>query len=264
MISGYHWCHVRNYAISLSRSCFKGRKVAFAHNCNDDALRGLKLLGFEIIPFDKSGELTVQRHWLFAEWLQQNRDTRFAMLLDARDLVVQTDPAIWLAANVSDDALLFAASECLPIGKEPTNGKWIRELYDDAILTELGGEDVVCAGSLIGEAEAAKELALAIWQECQKRPAWGSDQAALNHLVRTPKFSAVTRIPKMSEGLILTCSWIANARENMSKFRPNLTDEEPDFCGGYSFPRGAIEPFAIVHQYDRDPVKQSGISARLQ
>lgn len=262
--SEYHWCHVRNFAVSLSRSGYQGRRIVFAHNCNDDAIRNLKALNFEIVPFEKQGELTVQRHALFADWLGEHPETRLAMLLDARDLVVQTDPTKWLDRNVRmKDAALFGASECMSIAAEPTNSKWIRSLYGTGTWLELRMHDVLCAGSLIGEAQAVRELASAIWRECQRLPQWGSDQAALNYLMRRD-FSGMMRIPRNAEGLILTCSWVANSPANMPRFRPNLTDLEPDFRDGVLYPKGSQVPFAIVHQYDRDPAMQAAITFRLQ
>lgn len=260
---GYGWSHIRTFALSVARSGFTGRKIIFTADCDKD-IANAEQLGFDLIPFERGGDVTVQRHDLFAEWIAQHPETRFAMLLDSRDLVVQSDPSVWLAQHARmRDALIFAASECVPIGHEQTNGKWIRSLYGTGAWMELMPHDILCAGSLIGEAQAVRGLASAIWRECQRLPQWGSDQAALNYLARKD-FAGIVRIPRNAEGLILTCSWIANTEDNTVKFRQYHTDQEPDFRDGVAYPKGSQVPFCILHQYDRDPVKREAVIARYQ
>lgn len=257
----YPWGDFKNYALSLCRSGFQGRKILFVRNITDAARRNLLRLGFELIDYEKKEANTViQRFKLLADWLDAQGDIRFVIHCDVRDVIIQKDPSPWMERQT---ARIFGASEFILYRNEYCNPQWVEKLYGVKGTAFLANEEVVCAGTVAGTADAVRRLSRRIYESSTDR--FGDDQAALNMLLRT-EFKEETIIPKADEGFILTAGWwlIGNCEGNQDQRigqRSLLRMTPPILKDGVAYPATSTEPFCMVHQYERGEAWRPLISA---
>jgi hypothetical protein len=249
---GYGWASFKNYAVSLSESGFRGRKILFVCDITNVARTVLTRLGFELVDYVSTGNNTViERFRIFRDWLVANKkDVRYIIHCDVRDVVFQADPSVFMEQQTKK---LFGASEAILYRDEFCNPAWIVKLYGQQTLDTLQNEEVVCAGTIAGEADAVHRLVSRIYESSTDR--FGDDQAALNVLLRT-EFKSEMLIPRISEGFILTAGWwlIGNCNGNPDQpigRRSLLVPMPPVLKDGVAYPYGSNKPFAIVHQYER-------------
>jgi hypothetical protein len=262
---GYGWASFKNYAVSLSESGFRGRKILFVCDITDVARDVLTRLGFELVDYKSTGNNTViERFRILRDWLRTNKDSiRYIIHCDIRDVVVQTDPSPWME---SQTAKLFGASEAILYKNEFCNPSWIKKLYGQETLDTLQNEEVICAGTIAGEADAVYRIVSRIYESSTDR--FGDDQAALNLLLRT-EFKEEMRIPRISEGFILTAGWwlIGNCNGNPDQpigRNSMLVTTPPVLKDGAAYPHESTTPFCIVHQYERGQAWAPKISARYK
>ena len=260
-ICNYSWRDCKNYAVSLAQSGFRGRKVMFVNNITTQTREALLTLGFELVDFeiDKDRAVVVQRFLLLHDWLENEPNVRFVIHCDVRDVVVQSNPSPWMEKQT---AKIFAASEFILYKDESCNPRWVRRLYDEQTKQSLLREEVICAGTVAGEADAVKRLALRIYES--STGLFGDDQAALNVLLRN-EFKDEMRIPTADEGFIMTSGWwlIGSLVDNYDRpvgLRSKLCAKPPKFEDGVVYPNGSDVPYCIVHQYERGPAWASTIS----
>jgi len=247
----YKWSDVCNYALSLSRSGFRGRRVLFISGVNSATQSALSKLGFELIEFTPTMKhVVIERFRILHDWMETQKDIRYIIHCDVRDVVIQSDPSAWMEKQ---EAKLFGASEAIVYKDEACNPFWVELLFGKDVLESLNEEEVVCAGTIAGEAETVKRLSKRIFEMSTDR--FGDDQAALNVLLRT-EFKDVMRIPEPQENWILTAGWWligaiqGNKQREVGK-RSQLIKHVPELRDGVAYLKGSDTPFCIVHQYER-------------
>jgi hypothetical protein len=259
---GYGWGSFKNYAVSLASSGFRGRKVLFVCDVTDAARAALKRLGFELVEYVSTGNNTViERFRILRDWLAANKSSlRYVIHCDIRDVVVQSDPSPWMEKQT---AKIFGASEAILYRNEFCNPEWIKKLYGEQTLASLANEEVICAGTIAGEADAVYRLVKRIYESSTDR--FGDDQAALNVLLRT-EFKDEMTIPQISEGFILTAGWWLIGDCNGNPDQPigrnsMLVPTPPALKDGVAYPYESDKPFCVVHQYERGNAWAPKISA---
>ena len=256
------WSMLEPYAVSLSRSGFAGRKVMFIQNLSSESVLNLKTLGFDLIEFtDYVKDLD---HWWYIKTLlakryfEDNKHTRYAMVLDCRDQVVQTNISSWLEKNLAPHKLV-ACSECVPISFGRPNTQWITETFGRQEW--LDSYPVLCGGTYGGESASLLALLEALCGILQHEKT--NDQAALNYFCRVSPFKEIVKVPRMSEGFTCTCCQIA-VPYSLERNRSVLMDEEPVFRDGLVYPKGGDTPFCLVHQYDLNGGWNSAIRSKYR
>jgi hypothetical protein len=166
----------------------------------------------------------------------------------------------------TQSAKIFGASEAILYRDEFCNPDWIRKLYGEETLATLADEEVICAGTIAGEADAVHRLVTRIYESSTDR--FGDDQAALNVLLRT-EFRDEMSIPAISEGFILTAGWwlIGDCNGNPDQpigRRSLLVPQPPLLKDGVAYPFENPTPFCIVHQYERGNAWNPSIRARYR
>lgn len=253
----YWWDVFKNYAVSLAESGFRGRKILFVRNISRVARETLTKLGFELIDYQqKESNVVIQRFKLLHDFLVANEGKiRFVIQSDIKDVVVQSDPSVWMerehAANPSIN--LWGASEFILYRNEFCNPQWVYKIYGEDGNKFLADEEVVCAGTIAGTAEAMTRLTKRIYESSIDR--FGDDQAALNMLLRT-EFKDEMRIPRHDESFMMTAGWwlIGDVVGNPDRpigLRSNLRETPPQLRDGVAYPFNSDVPYCIVHQYDR-------------
>jgi hypothetical protein len=252
----YSWFDLKNYAVSLDRCGFQGRKILFVHKITDASRKALLHLGFELVEYTPSKVVVVDRFKVLHDWLEKEQPSlRYVMLCDTRDVVFQSDPTAWFEKNAGT-AKIFATSEFINFKNESCNPFWVEQLFGRKVLQQLQDEEVICAGTICGEVDAVKRLALRIYQCSTDRH--GDDQAALNYLLRT-EFKDEMRVPAPEDGFVLTVGWylIGTTPEKLSQGdkavgeRSNLRSAPPTLRGGVAYPYKSDIPYCVVHQYER-------------
>ena len=262
-IKNYGWPEIAPFANSLHRSGFSGDKVMFVENITLAAQEKLTALGWQLkqVAADSTQSYATARHLPVRDFLFENRNGyRFALYVDVRDAVFQSDPSAWLEAHLAP-AELVGPSECICIGDQDVNSRWIRETMGEEVEKWLAGYEVLCCGTIIGRIRAVAEVVAEMCVKSNFLSGWGYDQAYFNYLVRIPPLQAVTRVLKMREGFIATCSWFLS---EPWKWAPYLVDEVPIFDRGRVLvcAPGTEVPFSILHQYDRDPWWKAAIESK--
>src|ERR1700692_2432011 len=136
VLKNFSWEPVKAYALSLSRSGFKGTKLMCVNGINDELRRNLKTLGFVLVDFTEpeatfGWSFAVSRYAPAIEYVKRHlADLRYVIWGDVRDLVFQTDPSIWLEKHMAPQRLL-GCSEGVMIYDEVTNDSWVQQVSGD-------------------------------------------------------------------------------------------------------------------------------------
>lgn len=277
VVKDMSWPDLRPYAVSLSRCGFGGDKILFTENIPQDAAGHLRQLGFRLVEFQSAlsaedctagntanwGAFGRERYEVVGNFLASRlRLFRNVIWTDVRDVVFQTDPALWLSENLHRPGIV-AAGECWRIGDQPHNAQWA-EHASPTDYARLKEKEVVCGGTLAGDSLSMLTLFQCMTSLCEhiKDPLAG-DQGILNYLLWASgsMLSGTVYVPRMREG------WTATAWAT-KHYLPNAytVDEAPvfDTSDHVVYTPDGVTPFSIVHQYDRDADWKNAITAIME
>lgn len=256
VVRNHTWSQLAPYANSLALSGFQGLKLMFVDGVDAHALTQLHRLGFKTIPFvtkEPSRFVTRDRFVPVVEYMREHSgEHRYTVWTDVRDVVFQTNPSTWLASNLAPSKLL-GCSECVLVKSAPTgmNATWLNNSFanDAEGHASVWENDVLCGGTIAGEADAMRDLLVGIYELTCKNV---NDQTALQYLMRRSPFKEISRVPKNAEGFCATLSWQCGAGK--AKLGHALTDDCVffDTANVQVLTPDRRTPFSIVHQYDRD------------
>ena len=161
------------------------------------------------------------------------------LLTDVRDVVFQLDPFEELPSN---GLAVSIETERYTLASEPLNARWIRRVYGDDLLRQIGTNQVSCVGVTYGDGDSiAHYLKLFNGELLKLSPATagvgGADTAIHNMLVWTGRLGAIHRLQPLVSP-VATLNGIA--------------EEEISLCSGRLLNLdGTI--VSVLHQYDRIP-----------
>ncbi len=269
----YKWSDLEPFVISLHRSGFQGSRVMLTNGITEELTAKFLEYGWTLVSYDstpecrKGGNYCFERFYPLNDFLVNNPSRfRYIIHTDWRDVVFQSDPSIWLEKNLGSSKII-GCGEGMKIEEEYYNDWWVKqaahphtELYE-----RVRKHEICCAGTLAGEAWDVSYILRDTFDVLSTAPdapnyAGGVtpliDQGVLNTLLHEPPFDKITRVPSWDEGFVATVNWYIVHRWADRPF-PVLRD-------GMLFPHGKSEPYAIVHQYDRDPVWNEAIKSRYK
>lgn len=245
---------IENYAVSSVRCGFRGRKILLVWNLHHDVRQKLLGYGFELIDVPQGlpgGDWHVlhknfyeYRDKLAYEFLRdRGNEFRYIFWMDIRDLVFQTDPSVWMDANLGDKKLVIA-TESYFIKNEACNDNWIKNIFpsDYARLRE---HEALNGGTFAGTPEVLAEIFKRTYDIASKTHEI-AEQAALNYIARDKDFESITVVPRLSEGFAIVGYCFGNLPTHF------WLDPNPDLRNGVLYPAGSDTPSCIVHQYDRN------------
>ncbi len=263
---GLDWPTLRPYAVSLTRTGFRGMKLFFVEDTNQEVRDNLLRLGFTVIdrvtpPYTPAEiayagpahNLTCaygrNRFIPVIDFLKRFPGRfRYVIWTDVRDLIFQTDTSAWLESNLAPHKIVVAGLghliKACPIyndpwvhAADPKNYSWIRET------------EALCPGTMAGEAEAMLALIEGIYYGClaTKNPV-ATDQGMLDVLVRT-SFKDIARAPRMQEGF--SAQWFPSKNADTS-ILPGYGFPVFNKTDGVVYTPETHVPFSTVHLYDRD------------
>lgn len=255
----YKWSDISTFANSIKGSGFRGKKVLLVSGITVELKDKLLEEGFEVVEYTQfpdrpMGNYCGERFWPINAFMKERAgEFRYIVHADWRDLVVQTDPSVWLEKHLAPHKLI-GCTEGMRVEEEYYNDWWLKQAAPDVATYEMARKhDICCAGTLAGESLAMRDLLCAIYDVLSTAPprlnhAGGMtppiDQGVLNYLIHLSPFKEIIRVPRLEEGFTASVNWYLVHR---------WTDREaPVLKGGLVYPQGKSEPFSIVHQYDRD------------
>jgi hypothetical protein len=264
---GYDWPELRNYAVSLSRCGFEGEKLMFVDGLTEEATKNLIRLGFTLVPYENPAHIRDKKcgsqedavawgvfgRWRFKPVIEylalRIEGFRYIVWCDVRDVMFQTDPAVWMAEHMAP-AKLIGAAEGYLIKDQPHNAFWA-QCTAPHDYTWLQNEEVICSGTFAGEAQTMlKVFEHMFWLHENIEDPRAFDQGLWNFTARSSPFKEVFRIPKLSEGFCAT-GWPGKETAPGMTYR---TDKSPVYLSDLTVaaPDTGL-PYSIVHQYDRNP-----------
>lgn len=265
----YKWSDVSTFANSVKQSGFKGKKVFLVYGITQELRSKLMEEGFELVDYNSFPDHSVgsfcgERLWPINDFLRERAgEFRYIVHADWRDLVVQSDPSAWMEKNLGTHRLI-GCTEGMKVEEEYYNDWWLKQAAPDAATYVMARKhDICCAGTLAGEALAMRDLLCTMYDVLSTSPNKPDyeggltpplDQGILNYLLRVSPFKEITKVPSWDEGFCATVNWYIVHRW--------AHDPVPEMRDGLFYPRGKSEPFAIVHQYDRDKDWKSVVERR--
>jgi hypothetical protein len=239
-VLGGPWCHfqypgVEAYLVSIQRSGFSGRKVMICWDIRPDVRQKLLEFGFELVDVPAPYETGRLRGFFQArmrvcwEYLKDHyQDFRYVLWLDIKDLVLQSDPSVWIENNIGTKHIV-ASTECVTIEQEPTNQFWAKHILGEDKYQEIKDEEVINGGTWVGLSEAMKDVFHNVHMGCKDYDKADEPpcQIWINYVLRQPPFNEQLLIPRWSESFAacLHPVWWAGVREHCF---PYLRDEYPE------------------------------------
>lgn len=161
------------------------------------------------------------------EYLKDHyKEFRYIFWLDIKDLVLQSDPSVWMEQNIGT-ASLIGSTECVTIQQEETNQIWARAILGEDKYQEIKNDEVINGGTWAGESEAMTEVFHQVHLGCNTYGGpYPPCQMWINYIMHTKPFVDMLYIPRWSEGFAacLHPVWWSGAR---TKCRPYLRDQAP-------------------------------------
>ena len=290
---GFKYPGVEAYLVSIERSGFAGRKVMLVWGIRPDVRHKLIEYGFELVelpqPADPFFHARMRVAW---EYLKDHyQEFRYIFWLDIKDLILQSDPSIWMEQNIGDYSIV-ASNECVTIEQEETNQLWSRVIVGEAEYQSIKDEEVINGGTWAGKSEAITEVFHQVHLRCYTYGGpYPPCQAQLNYVLRQEPFKGELYIPRWSQGFaaclhpcwspwrmpcwpnmrdphpvldLETCTLhagtVPNPKNPMVVFNPRWGNTRNIQMETTSYPLYGIEctpkpegkAFSIVHGYDRD------------
>jgi hypothetical protein len=194
---------IEAYVESIRRSGFSGRKVMIAWNLHPNTKDTLLRYGFEVIdqfPYWPSEPFFHARVRLVYEYLRDHhKEFRFVHWLDIKDLVVQSNPSVWLEDNIGNHSII-GSSESVSINHEETNWMWANQILGSARANEIKDFPVLNGGTFSGRAEAMKEVFYQVHLLCKEyKGGFPPCQICMAYVLNT-MFKDVFYVPSWKEG----------------------------------------------------------------
>ncbi|MCQ9205974.1 MAG: hypothetical protein NG737_06655 [Omnitrophica bacterium] len=252
---------IRIFLLSLKETDFRGDIYLFVSNISSVASRALKRYGVHLIPFKEkypyaNDAIPVDTEWsrssfgnlklyayrfiMYYFFLEEYKE-RYSrvMLSDIRDVVFQRNP---FEFSFDDDSLYcFCENKNISIKQNLMNAGWIRTLYGEKVLQQIGDKSIVCAGITIGTVSVILNYLNTMVKgikELGKTQLSNTDQAVHNYSIYTNKLKNV-KLLKNEDGPIATLRLVSSEEIRTDKNGLVLNSE------------GNI--MHVVHQYDGHP-----------
>lgn len=250
---GFDW--IEAYMASSKTCGFKGHKILLVWNLKPDVRQKLIEYGFELVDVSGSGNSndwhTMHKNFyehrdvLAYNFIKERgHEFRYILWMDIRDLLFQSNPSTWLEHNLGDKKLVIATESYL-IKNEQCNDDWCRKIFDAETYSSVREEEALNGGTFAGTPDVMLEVFRRTIEIASKTNEI-AEQAALNLIAREPEFKDITLIPRLEKGFAVVGYGFGNLNKSL------LLDPYPELREGVLYPQGKLEPFCIVHQYDRN------------
>jgi hypothetical protein len=241
---GFSYPGIEHYMVSIARSGYTGRKVLLCWNLDKPVQATLLRWGYELVFVDPPERETkalpvnffIHRMKVVADYLAAHKDEfRFVFWLDIKDLILQNDPSVWMEKH-KGEAKIIASTECVTLGQEETNAKWIHDVCGYAAPARLLDKEVINGGTFAGEAAIMADVFAYTHEFIEDyKGEYPACQPTLNYVLHEyPDIAPHVRIPRWTEGFAacLHPMWAHGEKEGIAwnprdLCRPFLRDCPP-------------------------------------
>ena len=190
------------------------------------------------------------RYFLYSRYLRAlGHDTNFRRVLwaDSRDVIFQANP--FAVVGPRDRACFFEEHHSESLRSERTNMHWVRDMYGERMLRDLGHKRISCSGFSVGGIRSMATYLSMMLQGLQSAPAFG-DKLHEQHLLGYDQ--GVHNIIVHATILDADIEYELFNFTHGPVFHGNAVEEGMytlDAAGDVCDMRG--NKYAVVHQYDR-------------
>ncbi|KPK97175.1 MAG: hypothetical protein AMJ95_10540 [Omnitrophica WOR_2 bacterium SM23_72] len=253
------------FIISLKKTGFKGDICFFVNKVGVIDRLFLRLAGVKVIKIDRAkvlkevsaeiatdlsfsfGNSSIQAFRYLAQYSFLSKlsgQYSHVLLVDLRDVVFQKDPFDFDLKPLS----LFYEHKSTTIEGDSSNSAWIKRLFGQEVLNEIGSNTPICSGVIIGLVpeiiELIKEL---LTIPLKNHPRYGEDQGILNYYVYKLRPADIATFAN-EDGPVMHSGPVPSAELRLSPEGLVLNES------------GNV--VNIVHQYDRHPTLMAAFLKR--
>ena len=262
--TNYDWSKLKYWINSINKSGFKGEKVMLLMNCDKDTVQKIHDAGFSVIGFrqDNEGNLVYQssipvhvERFLHIHNFLKDKDYRYVITTDVKDVVFQKNPSTWLENNLTDKEDLVFSSESIKYKDEPWGRENLTQCYGQGIYEDFKNNTIFNVGVLAGRGYAMRDLVLQLFLNCINRPIPIVDQAVFNVMISRHPYLERSMYTVSEDAWACQLGTTADPSK-LDSFKPFLLEPLPKLEGDKVVTSEGIE-YTIVHQYDRVPEMKS-------
>ena len=246
-IANYTSDKIKPYIESINTCGFSGDKIMICYNLPDETIDYLHNSNWLIVKSNLKGHPHMDRLIdIYTLFKQLNREYRYVITTDARDVVFQKNPSEYLEQNLTKEILV--SSENVLYKNESWGIKNILEGYNELLLDRYK-EEVSCnVGVLAGKYESMMELLLLNYLVSQAgNTQHYTDQSSFNFIIHNNLIKDKIQIEGLETNWALQIGTLTN---------PYLIS---DSVSKVSY---ELEDYFIIHQYDRDETTKQYIETK--
>ncbi|MDG2950749.1 hypothetical protein [Exercitatus varius] len=142
----------------------------------------------------------VSRFFEFLQCLEQLPETEFVMLTDTRDVYFQQHPF----RQIRNGLYLGIENPAVTLAQDSYSTGWIRDVYGEKVLSEIGSNPICCAGVTLGDYQSVRDYLHTMLNEFLDLPYTvmaksNYDQGIHNRLLYANRFARAIRcLPQSS------------------------------------------------------------------
>ena len=267
--TNYDWSKLKYWVNSINKSGFEGDKVLILMNCDKDTVQKITEAGFYIVGMkqDEEGNLTYSSNmpvhterFLHLYNFLKDRDYRYVITTDVKDVVFQKNPIEFLEKNCTNKNLVFA-SESIKYKDEPWGNQNLLETFGQYIYEQFKDNEIFNVGVLAGHGYAIRDLALNIFVSCLNKPIPICDQSTFNFMISRNPYNAMSLYAQSESGWAAQLGTTGDPTK-ADQFDSVILEPKPKLTDGI-VTTSVGEEFYIVHQYDRVPEMKKVIEEKF-
>lgn len=288
-VTNYTYKEIEVWHKSLVATGYTGKIALIVYNMKKADVDILEGLGITIFAFGKDNEgnlvynggdrfnIVVERFahmWYFLGQIKDELD--YVIATDVRDVVFQSNPVKNLFSTIT------VATENIRYKDEPWSKNNMTFSFGPMILDHLKDKEIICAGVIGGQVNWFLDLCLQVFLLCRGQNSFtpgggGPDQAALNIILNSIPWkmyheplgyndSFAVHMGTTLEGIKSGSGDIGlTYKNNPDMIKDQLIDKnEPVIVDGLVLnPSNGMEPYSIIHQYNRIPYLKELVEKRF-
>lgn len=235
---------------------FTGDKVIISINSSKETNQKLADAGFIVVAAESKSNMMfhMERFIHIYNFLKQNAHKyRYVLSTDVRDVILQSDPSVFMDSILSQSENLdyIAIGEGIELQNEKWNRENVIKCFGPFFYEQIKNQEVYNVGILAGRSEPIRDLCAMLFQLSFNRADWVADQAAYNMLLSWEPYKSKTYFVNLYYDWACNLH-VTNKPDQLEEFGPYLMYVRPKFKDGLVL-NNYEKPYSIVHQYDRVP-----------
>jgi len=247
VIANYSSEKIKPYINSINNCGFTGDKIMIVYNVSNETINYLQDNEWQVVFSELSGHPHMQRLLdIYALLNQLNKEYRYVITTDVRDVVFQTNPSEYLEINLKKK--IIVSSENVLYKDEPWGVKNILEGYNELLLDRYQGEPTCNVGVIAGYQKDMMDLLLLNYLVSQSgNTQHFTDQSSFNFIIHNNLVKDNLQIEGLETNWALQMGTLTN---------PNIIGKY-DIKIENNLVMNGKTPFVIVHQYDRNELTKN-------